>query len=429
MKKVSLFAIGMTCVLVVFGATSAFISAANSLAQDGYIVDHSDDVKKYELDKPILRQEAIGIITKVNGLVNWSNSTYVCKNKFRDVSKKDGWVCYVAEKAAENNVVNAKNTTFRPKEKMTHYEAMVLSLKWSCIQPTDDSSSKNAQQQTLDIALETNLVTNSKININQPITRGEFFYYIVQAQTYKDANPEMIDPSLPGCSDTGETSETPMMGDIVSVHYVGTLDNGEQFDSSRETGEPLEFIIGKKSMISWFEEAIRTMKIGEKKNIRLEPKDAYGEEYIEETMSLSEYQKTMTQSIPVNALTGKLEQTVSKSQAESMFGSLTIGSEKKIGEANLKIVSISGDNVIVSINDPEAPFYGKTLSVWMTASWVSGAKKITIKSISGDSAEVEIEIDAIIINQTSTEITLKVKNTHPLAGKALNFEIELLSIN
>ena len=60
----------MTCVLVVFGATSAFISAANSLAQDGYIVDHSDDVKKYELDKPILRQEAIGIITKVNGLVN-----------------------------------------------------------------------------------------------------------------------------------------------------------------------------------------------------------------------------------------------------------------------------------------------------------------------------------------------------------------------
>lgn len=60
----------------------------------------------------------------------------------------------------------------------------------------------------------------------------------------------MIDPSLPGCSDTGETGETPMRGDIVSVHYVGTLDNGEQFDSSRETGEPLEFVIGKKSMIS-----------------------------------------------------------------------------------------------------------------------------------------------------------------------------------
>jgi FKBP-type peptidyl-prolyl cis-trans isomerase 2 len=105
------------------------------------------------------------------------------------------------------------------------------------------------------------------------------------------------------------------------------------------------------------------MKVGEKKNIRLEPKDAYGEEYIEETMSLSEYKNTMTQSIPVNALTGKLEQTVSKSQAENMFSSLVIGTEKKIGEANLKIISISGDNVIISIDDPKAPFYGKTLSV------------------------------------------------------------------
>ena len=105
--------------MLVFGATSAQISAANSLAQDGYIVDHSGDVKKYDLDKPILRQEAIGIITKVNGLAKGSNTNYVCKNKFRDVSKKDGWVCYVAETAAENNVVNGKNKTFRPKEKMT----------------------------------------------------------------------------------------------------------------------------------------------------------------------------------------------------------------------------------------------------------------------------------------------------------------------
>lgn len=416
--------------MLVFGATSAQISAANSLAQDGYIVDHSGDVKKYDLDKPILRQEAIGIITKVNGLAKGSNTNYVCKNKFRDVSKKDGWVCYVAETAAENNVVNGKNTTFRPKEKMTRYEAMILSLKSSCIQPTDEWNSKNAQQQTLDIALSANLVTNAKININQPVTRGEFFYYIVQAQTYKNENSDMVDTSLPGCSsDSGEASETPKNGDKVSVHYVGTLDNGEQFDSSRERGEPLAFIIGEKSVIHWFESAVRTMKIGEKKNVHLEPKDAYGEEYVEETMGLSEYQKTIIQKIPVNALTGKLEQAVSKSQAEDMFGSLVIGTEKKIEEASLKIVSISGNDVIISIDDPKAPFYGKTLSVWMVASGVSGAKKITIMSINNDTAEVKIEIDATIIKQTATEITLKIKNTHPLAGKALNFEIELLSIN
>jgi FKBP-type peptidyl-prolyl cis-trans isomerase len=43
----------------------------------------------------------------------------------------------------------------------------------------------------------------------------------------------------------------PMNGDLVSLHYVGTFDNGEQFDSSRQTSTPLEFTIGNGSMIQW----------------------------------------------------------------------------------------------------------------------------------------------------------------------------------
>jgi FKBP-type peptidyl-prolyl cis-trans isomerase 2 len=105
------------------------------------------------------------------------------------------------------------------------------------------------------------------------------------------------------------------------------------------------------------------MEVGEKKKIRILPKDAYGEEYAEKTVSISEYQKTVTQSIATNALTGKLEQTLTKAQAENIFSSLVVGTEKKIGEASLKIISISGDNVVVSIDDPKAPFYGKTLSI------------------------------------------------------------------
>jgi FKBP-type peptidyl-prolyl cis-trans isomerase 2 len=66
-------------------------------------------------------------------------------------------------------------------------------------------------------------------------------------------------------------------GDGVSVHYTGTLDNGEQFDSSIGRGSPLEFTAGAGNMISGFDAAVLGMKVGETKTVRLEPKDAYGE--------------------------------------------------------------------------------------------------------------------------------------------------------
>ncbi len=46
------------------------------------------------------------------------------------------------------------------------------------------------------------------------------------------------------------SSTTPKAGDTVVVDYVGTLDDGTEFDSSKKEGRsPLEFVIGSKSMI------------------------------------------------------------------------------------------------------------------------------------------------------------------------------------
>ena len=66
-------------------------------------------------------------------------------------------------------------------------------------------------------------------------------------------------------------------GDLVKVHYVGTLDDGEQFDSSRDRGQTLDFTIGSGQMIPGFDAAVRGMVVGEIKSVRLSPEDAYGE--------------------------------------------------------------------------------------------------------------------------------------------------------
>jgi peptidylprolyl isomerase len=66
-------------------------------------------------------------------------------------------------------------------------------------------------------------------------------------------------------------------GDTVSVHYTGTLENGETFDSS-EGRDPIEFVLGAHMVIKGFEEAITGMKKGEKKSVKIAPKEAYGDQ-------------------------------------------------------------------------------------------------------------------------------------------------------
>lgn len=71
-------------------------------------------------------------------------------------------------------------------------------------------------------------------------------------------------------------SEGASNGDTVAVHYHGTLDSGEIFDSSRER-EPITFVLGSGKMISGFESAVYGMNVGDTVKVRLEPEDAYGE--------------------------------------------------------------------------------------------------------------------------------------------------------
>lgn len=64
-------------------------------------------------------------------------------------------------------------------------------------------------------------------------------------------------------------------GNKVKVHYTGTFDDGEVFDSSRET-LPLDVELGAGQVIPGFEQAITGMEVGESKQVRIPEVDAYG---------------------------------------------------------------------------------------------------------------------------------------------------------
>ena len=60
------------------------------------------------------------------------------------------------------------------------------------------------------------------------------------------------------------------------VHYVGTFNDGTVFDSSRELGEPYEFLVGSTRVVPGFSDAVAGLSVGQSRRQTLTPADAYG---------------------------------------------------------------------------------------------------------------------------------------------------------
>lgn len=80
-----------------------------------------------------------------------------------------------------------------------------------------------------------------------------------------------------GCHANKPDFDGKNVGKTVRAHYKGTFNDGTQFDSSYDRGEPLEFVCGAGMMIKGFDKAVADMDIGQIVNIHLMPNEAYGE--------------------------------------------------------------------------------------------------------------------------------------------------------
>ncbi len=91
-----------------------------------------------------------------------------------------------------------------------------------------------------------------------------------------DENALVTDSGLEYVEITPGAGPTPQTGDFVSVHYVGTLEDGTVFDSSYSRNEPIRFMLGVGNVIKGWDEGIALMREGGRARLIIPPELGYG---------------------------------------------------------------------------------------------------------------------------------------------------------
>jgi len=110
-------------------------------------------------------------------------------------------------------------------------------------------------------------------------------------------------------------------GQTVSLHYVGTFNDGKEFDSSHERQAPLSVIVGQGQLIKGFDNALVGMEVGQTKTVNLAPTEAYGDY---NPQAMAELPKDMfPQEVQDNLQVGMMLPLVLKHAPENPFPAKT----------------------------------------------------------------------------------------------------------
>ncbi|MBD0303919.1 FKBP-type peptidyl-prolyl cis-trans isomerase [Nostoc sp. FACHB-892] len=99
---------------------------------------------------------------------------------------------------------------------------------------------------------------------------------LIASNTMSDANAVTTPSGLKYVELKEGTGATPQPGQTVEVHYVGTLEDGTKFDSSRDRGQPFSFKIGVGQVIKGWDEGLSTMKVGGRRQLIIPSELGYG---------------------------------------------------------------------------------------------------------------------------------------------------------
>lgn len=171
------------------------IEAANNLASQRIINDHSNNPTNYNLEAHVLRQEIAAVARWVALLPKKEK----CENIFADLSANtpNSWACVNVEVLVDNNLISA-NTNFRPEDFITKAETLGMLIKAIGFDYSYNADSEKWwQEQIVDFAVE-KWVVEKFSDYDTKATRGWVFTVAdttikkdeeekwVQRQTYSD---------------------------------------------------------------------------------------------------------------------------------------------------------------------------------------------------------------------------------------------------
>jgi len=145
---------------------SADVEYANKLALKWIINDHSNNPSDYNLNDNVLRQEIAAVARWVyeSRLWKeiWSLKKTTCDNIFSDVSSTNPntWACYSIESLVDNDLI-AKNTNFRPEDKITKAESLGMLIKAIWFEYSYNSNLNTSwQEQIVDFSVKNWVISN-----------------------------------------------------------------------------------------------------------------------------------------------------------------------------------------------------------------------------------------------------------------------------
>ncbi len=124
-------------------------------------------------------------------------------------------------------------------------------------------------------------------------------------------------------------------GSNVKVHYIGTLNDGSEFDNSYKLGNTLDFKVGDGKLLKKFDETVKGMSVGDKKKVTLSPDEAYGQP-----------NPQAIQNVPKEAFGGDVEKLE--------IGSRVNGQTNEGQPLTAKVQAINESEVTLDLNHPLA---------------------------------------------------------------------------